>query len=185
MNMQPAIFLDRDGVINHDTGYIDSVERFEFIEGVFHSLRALRAMQYLLIVVTNQSGIERGLYSEETYHVVTNHMQQQLQQQGLAFDAIYYCPHDGRVASCTYRKPNPGMLLAAQARFNIDMSASWMVGDKITDIQAGQRAGVANTCLVCSGQPLSEDALSQADVVIDSLANLPFLLQTKKRSYLT
>ena len=184
MNKQPAIFLDRDGVINQDHGYIDTVERFEFIEGVLPSLQALRALQYRLIVVTNQSGIERGLYTEQAYHDVNDYMQQQLRQHDFAFDAIYYCPHDGQYTTCDCRKPYPGMLLAAQARFNIDMEKSWMIGDKVTDVQAGRQAGVGTTCLVRSGQDLPQHALAEADWVLDSLAHLPAVLSPEKKSSL-
>lgn len=175
----PAIFLDRDGTINIDHGYVYEVDRFEFIEGVIDAMKELKAMGFALVLVTNQSGIARGLFTEADFENLTEWMDWSLADRGVDLDGIYYCPHhpQGEVAAftqvCDCRKPLPGMLLSARDFLNIDMASSYMVGDKIEDMQAGQAAGVGTKVLVRTGKPVTSEAESAADWVLNSLADLP------------
>jgi D-glycero-D-manno-heptose 1,7-bisphosphate phosphatase len=146
--MRPALFLDRDGVINVDHGYVYRPEDFEFIDGVFELVAAANAAGYLVIVVTNQAGIGRGIYTEEDFHALTNWMQGQFILRGAKIDAVYFCPFHPEHGVGKYRyesdhrKPGPGMLLQAAKEHCIDLKKSLMVGDKISDMVAGQRAFV-------------------------------------------
>lgn len=149
-----ALFLDRDGVINHDTGYASSPKEIEFIDGIFELVRDANILGYLVIIVTNQSGIGRGLFSLEVFLDLMEWMKNQFQIHDAYINAIYYCPchptegHGEYLSNCNNRKPNPGMLLKAKKDFGIDMQRSLLIGDKETDIQAGNRAGVGQTILL-------------------------------------
>lgn len=176
--LRKAAFLDRDGVINIDHGYTFKAEHFDFIDGVFDACRHLQNLGYLLIVVTNQSGIARGYYNEQDFAVLTSWMKQQFAAHGVKIDGVYYCPHHlekGQVPyniDCDCRKPNPGMLLQAIREYGIDPAQSLMVGDKAADMQAATAAGVARKFLVRSGNPLTAEDLHSADQVWDSLADV-------------
>lgn len=171
-----AAFLDRDGVINRDHGYLHRVEDFEFLPGAIAGLRSLQRQGYVLTVVTNQSGIARGLYDEDDYRRVSAHMEAELARQGVTLAGVAHCPHlpDAPVARwrlvCDCRKPAPGLLLGLAARLGLDLPASILVGDKLSDVQAGRAAGVGRCFLVRSGQALEEAASRQADAVFDDLA---------------
>ncbi|WP_298675296.1 HAD family hydrolase [uncultured Sphingomonas sp.] len=157
--MIKAAFLDRDGVINHDLSYIGRPEDFLLIAGVPEALRMLRDAGYALIVVTNQSGIGRGYYSESDYWRVTDRMRALLSDEGIEFAAILHCPHapdDG----CECRKPMPGMLLDGAAHVGAAPDESVLFGDKPSDIAAGRSAGVTRCFLI--GEPGSA-ALCGAD----------------------
>lgn len=170
-----AAFLDRDGVINVDHGYVSQPEQFEFIDGVFDACRHLQQQGYLLIVVTNQSGIGRGYYTEQQFHALTHWMTTQFLTHGITLTDVFFCPHHPVKANppyqaeCSCRKPAPGMLLAAMEKYRIDPSQSLMLGDKGADIQAADAAGVARKILVLSGQPLSEKDKAIADEVWPSI----------------
>lgn len=158
--LHKAAFLDRDGVINHDHHYVCQPAQFEFIDGVFAACRHLQSLHYQLIVVTNQSGIARGYYSEAQFLALSDWMQQRFLDQDVQLTAIYHCPHLPGVQGpygldCDCRKPRPGMLLRAIDDHDIDATRSLMVGDKAADLQAAAAAGVARRVLVRSGQPLS------------------------------
>lgn len=142
-----AVFLDRDGVINAEKGYVHRIEEFEILPGVPQAIGLLKDAGFLVIVVTNQSGVARGYYSLETVHSLHRHLDTELAAFGTHVDAYYVCPHhpehgigDLKVA-CTCRKPMPGMLEQAAVDFGIDLSASYMIGDKSTDVAAGLAAG--------------------------------------------
>nr|WP_249215854.1 D-glycero-beta-D-manno-heptose 1,7-bisphosphate 7-phosphatase [Citrobacter sp. JGM124] len=175
----PAIFLDRDGTINVDHGYVYEVDRFEFIDGVIDAMRELKEMGFVLVLVTNQSGIARGLFTEADFENLTEWMDWSLADRGVDLDGIYYCPHhpDGTVESfsqvCDCRKPQPGMLLSARDFLHIDMASSYMVGDKIEDMQAAKAAQVGTKVLVRTGKPVTVEGEEAADWVLDSLADLP------------
>ena len=145
--MKKAVFLDRDGVINVDRSYVYKIEEFTFCEGVFDALIHFQKLGYLLIIVTNQSGIARGYYSEEDFQVLTHWMKQALLEKGVIIDAIYHCPHAPK-DHCECRKPKGGMFQEAFKTFEIDPLCSWMIGDKISDIQAANSGGIENTILI-------------------------------------
>ncbi|WP_261643892.1 D-glycero-beta-D-manno-heptose 1,7-bisphosphate 7-phosphatase [Erwinia mallotivora] len=175
----PAIFLDRDGTINVDHGYVHEIDNFQFIDGVIDALRELKKMGYALVMVTNQSGIARGIFTEDTFMQLTEWMDWSLADRDVDLDGIYFCPHHPDAVEgayrqqCDCRKPQPGMLLSAQKELNIDMAASYMVGDKIDDMLAGQSAGVGTKVLVRTGKPVTGESEKAADWVINSLADLP------------
>lgn len=171
-----AVFLDRDGVINVDRHYLHRIDHFEFVAGVPQALQRLQQAGWKLVVVTNQSGIARGLYTEDDYQRLTQHMQALLAAAGVTLDAVLHCPHlpDGPVpayrAACECRKPAPGMLQQAARELDLDLARSVMVGDKGSDLLAGRRAGVARCLLVRSGQAIDESDIALADAVHDDLA---------------
>lgn len=179
--MHKAVFLDRDGTINIDHGYVHKIDDFQFIEGSIEALKKLKAMGYLLVLVTNQSGIARGYFSEDQFLQLTEWMDWSLADRGVELDGIYYCPHhpEGKgeyQEDCDCRKPKPGMLLQGIKELKIDPERSVMVGDKVEDMLAGQGANIRWKVLVRTGKPVTEEAQAQADYVINSVANLPELL---------
>lgn len=147
--LRPAVFLDRDGVLNEDVGYVGSLDRFRWIEDAVAAVAVLREAGFLVFVVTNQSGVARGLYDEAAVHRVHAHIQQQLMASGSRIDAFRFCPHhpEGTVdryrSRCDCRKPRPGMVLALIEEFAIDREASIMIGDKASDMAAAAAAGIA------------------------------------------
>ena len=146
--MNKALFLDRDGVINVEKHYLYKIEDVEFVEGIFSLVQRFKAAGYLVIMVTNQSGIARGMYSQEDFAQLSEWMKEQFKAKNAALDAIYYCPHHPYIdGSCSCRKPKPGMLLEAKERFDIDMAHSVMVGDKERDIEAAINAQVGRSYL--------------------------------------
>ena len=166
---RPAAFIDRDGVINAERHYVHRIEDFHVLPGVYDGLRALARAGFVLVVVTNQAGIAKGLYDEAAFERLTDHMQALMAAEGIALEAVYHCPHHpaGSVAAyaveCDCRKPAPGMLLQAAREHRLDLARSVMIGDKPSDTQAGRAAGVALTVLVESGHVLPDDAAAHAD----------------------
>ena len=136
---EKAVFLDRDGTINVEKDYLYKIEDFEFLPGVIEGLHLLQDAGYLLIIITNQSGIARGYYTEEDYHTLNNWMLRELKSKGISISAVYYCPHhpDAKMKAyrtdCNCRKPGLGMYEQAIKDFNIDLSYSFSIGDKIRD----------------------------------------------------
>ena len=142
MIMNKAVFLDRDGVINQklENDYVKSWKEFHFLPGVMEAIRAINDKGYLVIVVTNQRGIARGLMTEEDLQEIHRKMYKELQKHGAHIDDIFYCPHD-ILENCTCRKPKPGMLIEAQRKWSIDLTKSYIIGDSQSDIEAGQKVG--------------------------------------------
>ncbi|HGO5823213.1 TPA: D-glycero-beta-D-manno-heptose 1,7-bisphosphate 7-phosphatase [Mannheimia haemolytica] len=177
-----AIFLDRDGTINIDHGYVHQIDDFQFIEGVGKALKQLQDKGYLLVLVTNQSGIARGYFSETQFMQLTEWMDWSLDEDyGVVLDGIYYCPHhpEGKGEyreDCDCRKPKDGMFTQAIQDLNIDPSQSYMVGDKLEDLLAAEAAGVKTKVLVRTGKAVTEEGLAKADFVLDSLADLPAII---------
>lgn len=170
-----AAFIDRDGVLNEERAFVHRIEEFAFVPGAIEALRRLEAAGYLLVVVTNQSGIARGLYSEADYLALTEHIQQRLRAEGISLDAVEYCPHlpDAPVAryrlECDCRKPKPGMLMRAIRALDIEPGASFLVGDRLSDLEAGRAAGIGRCFLVRTGYALQAEVMARADAVYDDL----------------
>ena len=170
-----AAFIDRDGVLNEERAFVHRIEDFAFVPGAIEALRALQAAGYLLVIITNQSGIARGLYSEADYLELTARVREHLQAAGVRLDAVEYCPHlaDAPVeryrVDCDCRKPKPGMLRRAIEALDINPAASFLVGDRLSDIEAGRCAGVGRCFLVRTGYPLPDEAVTRADGVYDDL----------------
>lgn len=142
--MNKAVFLDRDGVINEGTSnyYISKPEDFRFNEDVFDALKLLTDNCFLLIVISNQSGIAKGLYTKEDAGNVHTYMCNALKNRGIEISEVYYCPHHEDHGRCLCRKPSPLMIEKAIARFNIAPGQSYMIGDSERDIVAGEQAGL-------------------------------------------
>ena len=176
--MKPALFLDRDGVINVNHGYVHTPETFDFIDGIFELCRFANEHGYLVVVVTNQAGIGRGYYSEQAFLSLTDWMQAQFTAHGAHISKVYFCPDHPEHGIGVYkrespmRKPGPGMLLAAAREFDIDLAASVLVGDHQTDLQAGRAAGVRHNLLfdprqTSIGEPGTVSALHQVKGWLD------------------
>jgi D-glycero-D-manno-heptose 1,7-bisphosphate phosphatase len=146
------VFVDRDGVINRRIpgGYVRSWEEFHFLPGARAGLRLLRDAGYLLIVITNQRGIGRGLMSEADLAAIHARMQAALSRASAVVDAIFHCPHE-IAENCGCRKPRPGLLEQARRRFAIDAARSWVVGDSLSDVEAGRAAGIPGILIVPRG----------------------------------
>lgn len=147
--MNKAIFLDRDGIINVDKAYVSKIEDFDFCEGIFEVLKHFQSLGYLLIIVTNQSGIGRGYYTQEDFDTLTAWILAELKKEEINIHAVYHCPHSPE-DRCDCRKPNSKMLQDAIKEFDIDVKKSWMIGDKLSDIEAGKNAHIDNTIFVNS-----------------------------------
>ena len=171
-----VVFLDRDGVINRDYGYVHRLENFEFMPGAIEGMSQLSKIGFKLIVVTNQSGIARGFYDEATFFSLTNWMRDELSLHHIHLLDIYFCPHhpegvvEGYARICDCRKPAPGMLLRARADHGIDMPASVMMGDKPSDVEAARAAGVGSAFLISrAGSALEMHSSVLADAVLPDL----------------
>jgi D-glycero-D-manno-heptose 1,7-bisphosphate phosphatase len=153
MNLRPALFLDRDGVINEEVNYLYLWEECQFVDGIAELIATANNLGYVTCVITNQAGIGRGIYSEEDFHLFMGHMTDALLKQGARIDAIYFSPYHPEHGVGRYkqesedRKPNPGMLLRAAEEHGIDLSRSLLIGDRCSDIQAGAAAGVTELYL--------------------------------------
>lgn len=166
--MNKALFLDRDGVVNVEKNYLHKIEDFELMEGILDVCRVYQERGYLIIIVTNQSGISRGYYSEEDFALLSRWMIDYFKEMGITITHIYHCPHHESIdGTCECRKPSPGMFLSAQKEYDFDMAASVMIGDNERDIEASLKAGVGHNILLSS-----EAKRSQADRIIHSLLEL-------------
>ena len=147
-NSTKALFLDRDGVINVEKDYLYKIEDFEFIDGIFDLCKRYQESGYIIIVVTNQSGIAREYYNEDEFNMLTSWMIKEFAKYSVNIKKVYYCPHHPDITGkCDCRKPNAGMLLSAQKEFNIDLQNSILIGDKERDIEAALNAGLRKTYL--------------------------------------
>lgn len=147
LKVNKAIFLDRDGTINVEKHYLHKIEDFEFLPGVIEGLKLLQEAGYLLIVITNQSGIARGYYNEEDFQKLNEWMIEKLKENGVNISKVYYCPHlpDANIEKyrieCECRKPKLGMYKTAIKEFDIDLDESWAIGDKIRDLAICEKTG--------------------------------------------
>lgn len=154
--MRKVIFLDRDGTINVEKSYLHKWEDFEFEKNAIEGLKKLKDLGYEFIVVTNQSGIGRGYYTEEDLVTLNNQMTEKLKEFGIEILECFYCPHHlekgiGKYkVDCNCRKPNPGMLLEGIKKYDVDIENSFMIGDKKGDLEAGKKAGL-KSILVLTG----------------------------------
>jgi D-glycero-D-manno-heptose 1,7-bisphosphate phosphatase len=150
-----ALFLDRDGVINIDSGYVYKIEDFIFVDGIFNLLKIYQDSGYKLIIVTNQSGIGRGYYKESEYRTLTEFMINEFLKRDIKIEAVYHCPHSpGEKCSC--RKPRTGMFMAAKKDHKLDMKNSIMIGDKDSDMIAAKSAKVGSRILVSKSESCGE-----------------------------
>ena len=177
-----CIFLDRDGVVNVERGYVHRIEDFEFISGAAEAICRLNKAGWMVVVVTNQSGIGRGFYTEADYQQLTMHIRSELAQIGAHLDAVYHCPHKpdwNPPYGCNCRKPLPGLIFQAKEALGLDLCSAVLVGDKSSDIEAGRAAGISTCFLVESGHSLVYGDQEAADGVFPSLADcVDFLLQS-------
>ena len=162
IKLNKALFLDRDGVINVDKGYVHRWVDFEFMPDVIEAMRRFSRAGFKLIVVTNQSGIARGLFTEEQFKILTAKIENHLKRRGVPSIETYYCPHlpDGVIEdyaiTCHCRKPAPGLLLQAARDHSLKLSQTALVGDKHSDISAATAAGVGRSFLMVGDRPCSE-----------------------------
>lgn len=164
--MNKGLFLDRDGVINVEIDYLYKKEDFIFIDGILDLCRHYQSLGYLIIVVTNQSGIARGYYTEEQYQMLTDWMIEQFLQEGIVISKVYYCPHHPEISGeCLCRKPNTKMILDAADLFEIDLTQSLLIGDNERDIEAAINAGIPQSYLLSSNPNID----SRASKVVQSL----------------
>ncbi len=151
MQKHNALFLDRDGIINVDHGYVYKIEDFEFTEGIVELLQLFTKHGYLLFIVTNQSGIGRGYYSENDFSTLTEWMIKEFKNNHITIEEVYHCPHIPK-DECHCRKPQTGMIEKALKTYNIDLSKSWMIGDKQSDIDLAHNAHIGSTIAIGSKQ---------------------------------
>ena len=172
----PALFLDRDGVINEEVGYLSRTEDVRWVDGIFSLIRTARGLGYRIVVVTNQSGIARGLYSTADFDALMHWMKGEIQVRGGDLDAVYHCPYHPVHGLGEWkrehedRKPGPGMLLRAEREWGLDLSRSLLVGDRCSDIAAAHAAGLRIAFLKrgteaenCGGSAHPVDRLSEVE----------------------
>ena len=170
--MRPALFLDRDGVVNVDHGYVHKADNIEFVDGIFELVQLAHGNGFAVVIVTNQAGIARGYYTEQCFQSLSHWMMDCFAEAGAPIDAIYHCPHhptEGLGANkqdCQCRKPRPGLILQAMADLSIDIPYSILIGDKPSDLVAGQRAGVPHLFLL-NDQQLPTQSLELPNSAID------------------
>lgn len=164
-----ALFLDRDGVINVDKSYVYRAQDFEFCAGIFALCALFLNKGYKIFVITNQSGIARGFYSEKDFENLSAFMCEEFAKKGVFISKVYHCPH---LENCECRKPKPGMILKAQAEFDIDLANSVFIGDNLTDMEAGKNAGVKTLCLVDNGRDKLNEKSDETSKFYEKFANL-------------
>ena len=156
--LRRAIFLDRDGTLNRDTGYVHRKEDWQWLPGVPEALKRLRAVGYALVVVSNQSGIARGMFDHDALKQLEEWVNADLAARHAAIDAWYYCPHLPEITGpCQCRKPEPGLVLQAARDLNLDLANSWMIGDRVRDVRAGLAAGCRSILLHPEGGGYEDD----------------------------
>jgi len=169
---RPAVFLDRDGTICVLVEYMDDPDQVQLIPGAGEAIKRLNELGFLVVMITNQSALARGYFTEEVLDAIHERLARVLEKEGARIDAIYFCPHHPD-DKCSCRKPQPGLVLTASKELKIDLGRSFMVGDKIDDVKAGKKAGCKGI-LVLTGYGAGELALrekwdSQPDHIADNL----------------
>jgi len=168
--VQKAIFLDRDGVINKEKDYLYKIEDFEFIDGVFDSLKYLQDLGYKLFIITNQSGIGRGYYTKDDFNTLTRWMLNEFLKKDITIEQVEYCPHTPK-DNCNCRKPKTLMIENILKNYNIDLKNSWLIGDKSSDIQCAINAGIKNSIQVQTGHNFDIKD-SKATLVLKSIKEI-------------
>ncbi len=195
MKKNIAVFLDRDGTINEEVGYLDSLEKLKIIPTAQEAIKLINSHGMKAVVISNQAGVARGLFTEEFVHTANNHLRDLLQQKGAIIDKFYYCPHhpkEGKgiyLQKCNCRKPAPGMLLQAAQELNIDLLNSYFVGDRFIDMETAKKVG-AKGILVKTGYGedlLQDDGPDQATaegtpdfIAADILEAVQWILKDRK-----
>ena len=184
-----AVFLDRDGTINIEVNYLYKQEDFEFIENTIEAIKIFHKLKFKVIVLTNQSGIARGYYTEDDVKKLHKHIDVLLANKDTYVDYYYYCPHypEGTVEEykkvCKCRKPKIGMIVDAVKDFDIDLNESIIIGDKEIDVQTGKNAGIGKCVLVRTGHKIDEQ-VTVADEVFDSLYEFAVNLNKYSNKYI-
>ncbi len=180
--MNRALFLDRDGVINTEVEYLSKIDDVVFVEGIFDLCLSAQDLGYKIIIVTNQSGIARGYYSEDDFWVVMKWMSGQFRAYGVNITSIYFCPHHPHFGNVRYkkqcgcRKPKAGMIEKAAEQHSIDLPESLFVGDKSSDMKAAISAGIGTRVLLRTGHKFGSEAEALADFVLDFPGDVTKLL---------
>ena len=174
--MDKVVFLDRDGVINIEKNYLYKIEDFEFIDGVFESLKYLQELGYKLVIITNQSGIGRGYYTFEQYEKLTLWIKEQFKKSDIDISEIFCCPH-APDKNCSCRKPNIGMIEQTTKIIDIDYKNSWLIGDKDSDIQTAYNVNIPNTIQVLSGHQF-DITKSKATYTTNSIKDIPTIIKS-------
>jgi D,D-heptose 1,7-bisphosphate phosphatase len=164
MKKNIAVFLDRDGTINEEVGYLDSLDKFKIIPCAYEAIRLINESGMKVVVISNQAGVARGLFTEDFVKITHEHLLATLRQKKAHIDNFYYCPHHPTEGiepyrqNCNCRKPAPGMLLRAAQDLNIDLTRSYLVGDRFNDMEAGKKIGVRGVLVKTGfGQGLLQD----------------------------
>ena len=166
--MTKAIFLDRDGVINQERkDYVKNIEEFIIFENVSDAISLIKNHNFLVILITNQSAVNRKLLTIKNLDKIHEKLQNYLKIHNTSFDHVYFCPHMPN-ENCNCRKPKPGLIKKASQKYNIDLKNSWMIGDKEVDIKAANSAGISNTILVQTGHKIDESK-TNAKYVLKSI----------------
>ena len=160
-----VIFLDRDGVINHDYGYVYQANKFHFIDGVFKACEHFIKLGYEIIIISNQSGIGRNFFKEEEFLDLTKWMIHRFKENKIDILKVYYCPHHPN-KNCTCRKPQTGMIKQSLDDYDIDLENSWLIGDKMTDIQTAINSNIKNYILINSEK---KDSIITANNLVDTI----------------
>ncbi len=175
-----AIFFDRDGTLIVDKVYLNDPEEIVYLPGVFEALRAFRDAGYVFFVVTNQSGVPRGRVTLASLHEIHRRIRFAFAEVGVDILEFYYAPYLTD-HNHIYRKPNPGMLLQAAREYGVDLGASWMIGDRMSDVEAGHRAGAKSILLGARGGEGDDPSFAEAEGVFESVAqSVDFILQHEK-----
>lgn len=173
----PAVFIDRDGVINEDRGYVHRIEDFFFLPEAISGMKLFQDMGFKIVVITNQAGIARGMYSENDFKKLTNYMTNILLENNIKISGVYFCPHhpNGVVGRwtllCDCRKPKPGMLIKAAKDLNLQLEQSILLGDNCSDINAGINAGLISNILIESSYSGEKKSSPNASFVTTNIKN--------------
>ena len=183
-----AVFIDRDGVINEDRGYVHRIEDFVFLPRAIAGMKIFQDMGYKIVIVTNQAGIARGMYSESDFELLTDRMHKILAANNVMVSGVYHCPHhpNGIIehlkSICNCRKPRPGMLLEAAKNLGLSLESSVLIGDKCSDIEAGINAGVPLNILIRSNELTEEGSCHKASLVCSNIQVAALWIKNKADS---